>query len=491
VSSSARILWLWFTFGAISLPLAACSTAGNRPAVGAGAEAHNVIDCSIYGMDGQSIRRFPGTMCAFLPDGRVASAQDGLSMLDTEGKLLWHRDWQVHHQLNLDESKTHLLGLSKDQALFGKNLVTYDVAMVIGLDGEIIHRFSFFEHLRELEAAFPSLVAQTERLGTGQIPAYKGFEHATSIYEIPENPYAKVNPAFRAGNYVINVIAPLWAVLVVDHEMNRVLWSVSARDLGAVQLNDVQVLPNGHLLFFSNDGPGTHGDERDHGCCSSLVEYDLMKRAQAWTWSDPKGRFFAPHRGGVQALSSGSILFNGGPLGFARELTRDGKPVWEMENLDTRAGRPVSFQQIKRYDLSSFLERNHFQESVNRADAESHSRPRSDVLWGFLDPGADGTATFSGGAVTKVASDESPAPPLELAGLSVRVDGDPAPVFFVDDSYFAVLIPHSKAGPARTKSCEVYFRGSLTARMTMGPHAIYPGIYVADFARVAVGLSTR
>jgi hypothetical protein len=143
-------------------------------------------------------------------------------------------------------------------------------------------------------------------------------------------------------------------VFILDHAMTQILWAMPAEKLGSLTLHDVQVLPNGHLLYFSNNGP------TDRSCCSRLVEYDLEASKAVWEWqASPPERFNAPVMGGIQALEDGNILFNDNTWGVAREISRAGKMNWEISNpLGQMNGRPAPFQHVKRYDLSSFLKKN-------------------------------------------------------------------------------------------------------------------------------------
>jgi hypothetical protein len=76
----------------------------------------------------------------------------------------------------------------------------------------------------------------------------------------------------------------------------------------------------------------------------------------------------------------------------------------------------------------------------------------------------------------------SPRPPTELAGLSIRVDGVPAPVFMAFDNFFAFEVPRIPSGAKRIRSADLYFNGGLAAKMVTSPIEAYPGRYMAEFA---------
>ena len=456
---------------------------------GTGGQIHNVVQCSIYGMDQRLLRQFRGGLCAFLPDGRVAYYnRQGLTMDDPTGKLLWHRDWVISHQLNLDRSNTHLLTLARDFAPFGENWPESDTALVVDLQGNVVHSFNLAEHWKELEALTPWQNRRKWQFEQDRSPKWAEFEHANSIYEIPENDLGAVNPAFRAGNYIINALG-LDIVFVVDHEMKHLLWGSSLAAIDAIEAHDVQVLPNGHLLYYRNEGPGYAGDFHDHDCCSSLVEFDLTKEAPVWTWSGAPELFYSPVMGGVQILDNGNVLFNHGGIGIAREITRAGEVVWSMRNFNARMFWPLPYQQIKRYDLSSFLEHNRNLASLPFPFQRAKDDKLPNVLWGYADT-AYGSGRLIDWALRFSITDQSATPPLELAGLEVKVNGVPAPIFLAARRYFAAEIPPGIA-VEDAKDVEVYCRGRLRARISTKLSPLDQGIYAAAFREVDAGGATR
>jgi hypothetical protein len=408
-------------------------------------------------MDGRKLRTFSGKLCAFLPDGSVASWIEGqpgtLRMLGPQGNTRWSRKIDLSHQLNLDRSRTHLLTLAVAPTFYGDHWFRGDSALVLDLDGNITRRFDFIEHIDELEALLPpGLFHRYLAFSQPVSNPYIEIWHANSMYEIPENAYAEKNPAFSAGNYIINSIT-FPVVFIVDHEMKKVLWGMALSELDATYTHDVQVLPNGHLLFYRNEW-----DRKlalPIRCCSDLVEYDLDLRAPTWTWEpEPREKFFATVMGGVQVLENGNILYNNGVLGFAQEITRSGQVVWGLGPSGGNHGIFTPIQQVKRYDLSSFLENNRDLGSVPvRAPAASPGP----VLWGYV---------YSQGF--------SP-PLLQSEEVSVRVQGLDAPVFLAQDVLFGAHLP------ASPRNVEVLSRGRPAARMISPPLEAFPGIYLAGF----------
>jgi hypothetical protein len=268
-------------------------------------------------------------------------------------------------------------------------------------------------------------------------------------------------------------------VFIVDHEMKRVLWGKSLEELHAETTHDVQVLPNGHLLYFRNSAPKELGIES----WSSLVEYDAASDQIVWSWEgSPPESFFSPVRGGVQALSNGNILFNNVTTGVSSEITRSGQIVWTWAPLQ-EMGRAA--QQIKRNDLSSFLASNHDVAAVPWVGAASTMGtvgPKK-LLWGYFQ-GAGFPFYKEGTLLHGILSDLGRNHPTEIHGVTVRVNGEQARIFMVFDSFFAIEVPDAGKSSDRFADTEVYYKGALLAKMVSPPTEVYPSRYVAEFARI-------
>jgi hypothetical protein len=435
-------------------------------------EIHNVIDCSIVGMDRQILREFPGRYCVFLPDGRVATARfNRLVMRGPDGRELWNQRINVTHQMNLDVSGKRILAIGLESGVKDGKNIDFNVVTAFDLEGHVLGRFSFAEHLAEIEAFLPELRKKALR---DRWPGMHNLSHVNSVYEIPENPRAKSDPAFRRGNFVINSLN-LDLTLIVDSALKKVLWVRPLERFGTVQTHDVQVLPNGHLLFYRNEGHAGNSA----GCCSGLVEYDLEHEAPAWSWQDdPPGRFYASAFGGVQLLSNGNILFNNGVLGYAREITRSGQPVWGFSLSFKRKLEGTSFFRVRRFDLTSFLATNHDLSSIPSAPANDllASADEPPTLYGYVDSGGLMSQSVVGGfevADPRVGSSK-------FKGLDVRVNGQAAPLFMLNDRLFAVRLTNRNE-PIR--SIELVQQGRPEARVLGPAWEAYPGIYVTELGK--------
>ena len=502
-----RVRWLipvvyWVT--------ASCVPAGVGPArsgdwVDSAADEgaqHNVYGCNVYDMHRRMLRSFRGGMCAFLPDGRyVADVEEGeekgaMAMYAADGSVRWRREYKLNHQLNLTRAGTRLLTLATETFRIRKRRLRGDVALALDLDGNTLGRFSFHDHMAEIEkwvypagtrpAPFPDLTSAEQIVATE-------ISHANTISEIPENPYGAINSAFRAGNVLLNSVSMepvgLRATFVLDREMKHVLWGAPLERFGTVQTHDVQVLPNGHLLYFQNEGMSEAGfGARQSGCCSGLVEFDLERDRVVWSWAaDPPSSFFSIGLSGVQLLPNGNLLFNNGILGFAREISRAGRPIWDLVRFEYAV--PWPSQQIKRLDLREFLARNRDVSALptaaqaNRAMAATRVDPS--LFYGYFSK--EGLPVHPGN-LGPIVIDRGERHPSALAGLSVAIDGALAPVFIAENRVFAVELPSGWDLARLRRSCvEVRVGDAARGARVTTPVEAYPGMFTAGFARLSSG----
>lgn len=338
-----------------TLLLAICLSAG-------AAESHNVIHCRIYDMSGKLVRLLPGMLCAFFEDGSFASGilfnkKPTLTFYDSNLKVLWQKPVHVHHQINPSIDKKRVLVISSEIRDYLGKKVRFDVLKVFSRQGVLLNEWSLFDHRSKL---IEWLNWAPYRLmpfswDIGSYPKVKWeFSHVNSFYEIPQNEGVKANPAFAAGNFIVNA-SYLNLILVLDSNLKKVLWRTSYPHAGERSIHDVQVVKNGNLLIYNNYSGGTK--------TSSLDEWNPHTGELIWSFKEnPPTKFFADKMGGVQILENGNILFSdwtGGGKGI--EIKRSGEEVWRMPFPgETNLSLPVprALQQIKRFDLSEFLKNN-------------------------------------------------------------------------------------------------------------------------------------
>lgn len=319
-------------------------------------QIHNVIGCQIVNMERKLIRKFPGAVCAFLEDGRFASGtQDKLALYSPQGKELWSKDINVHHQLNLSLDQKKLLVLSSETKLINKKIVRADAFFVFDLKGNELGKFSVYKNKK----VFDALIPKSRR---GKIYNFGGtvlgtiadeYTHANSFYEIPENPAGKKNSAFAKGNFLIN-FAYNGVLAILDHRLKSILWSKHYEVFDTKQAHDAQILSNGNLLLYSNEDLGIESS------FSSLMEINPLSHKVVWRYvGSPRTSFQASHSGGIQYLNNGNLLYSTVEAGGqAFEIDKAGVVKWYFAVAAETNLEEFRIQQIKRLNLSKFLANN-------------------------------------------------------------------------------------------------------------------------------------
>jgi hypothetical protein len=323
-------------------------------------ELHHVIECSIYNQNGELLQRFPGALCVFLPDGSYVSAHHAdhsLMRVSRDGLPLWRQTVQVHHQMNLDASGKRLLLLTSSVHRHLGKKMRFDAVEMRDLDGKLLARFDSFdqrEHLLKLSGKPRDFFWRDD---SGTLPGvHYEFSHANSIYEISENAAAATIPAFAKGGFILNVNA-LGLVVILDRDLKKILWSLKRQPnhSGVSNWHDVQVTAAGRLLIYDNYA---FDPLEKTGFHSAIVEYDPLKNTYQTLYQKPG--FAAENFGGVQRVGDHLLISDMSEGGKAFELDKSGRVLWSMNYpvINPQTGKPHSFQQIKRTDLSGFLGHN-------------------------------------------------------------------------------------------------------------------------------------
>lgn len=340
--------------------LKSCATSASKT----NAPLHNVIECKIVDMKGKVLRNYGTSRCLFLQDGSVvAGSFNRLVFYNPDMTIKWHKEINTHHQLNFGLDEKHILVMSSSVHKIKKILTRFDTFIIYDVDGNIIKQLDFYDHKDELTKKTSKSKINVFKINESlkkHVPgAEMEFSHANSFYEIDENQLSKANPIFKKGNYIINANL-LELIIVMDSDLKKILWSTPQHAPAGLIPNwhDVYVTKSGSLLMFNNNAylsdnnPGSTIDETN----PLTLETKTLFKA-----STPVP-FYSEYSGGIQILPNGNYLMNTvTPYGTGIEVDgQTNKIIWSLDNpdLDPKNGLPLPFQQIRRLDLSEFLEKN-------------------------------------------------------------------------------------------------------------------------------------
>jgi outer membrane protein assembly factor BamB len=111
---------------------------------------------------------------------------------------------------------------------------------------------------------------------------------------------------------------------LIDPEAREVVWFMR----GAWhEQHDPDLLPDGHILLFDNQGDVAAGMH------SQILEIDPVSGSVVWRFASTDDEsFYSKALGSQQALDNGNILITESLRGRIFEITRSGQVVWEYLN---------------------------------------------------------------------------------------------------------------------------------------------------------------
>ena len=330
-----------------------------------------VAHCMIFDSSGALLWSYPARLCVFLADGRFITGDPGKIALHGQNLgVIWQRSLDSHHMVSLAGNGDILLlssemkdmseispSISKFIEHFGPNRgdnitpaipkayrhgqFRIDKLIRLDMSGHIVA-----ERLAGETYPLNKLVADSSVLGPARTPE---VSHCNTIYEIPPNTSALA--AFRAGNILVSDNMNR-VMFVLDKDLKKNLWQRQFRDFGYLQVHDVHVLANGHLLLLKNRSLDNSED-------SSLEEIDPVRNEVVWKYTErPAGSFRADTQGSVQPLRGGYVLFANttGNKSLAKIIDRAGAPVW---SLDLSRHFDILVQGVYQLPAEDFLRNNH------------------------------------------------------------------------------------------------------------------------------------
>ena len=107
---------------------------------------------------------------------------------------------------------------------------------------------------------------------------------------------------------------------VIDPKTKEVVWTLQGPWKGQ---HDPDMLPNGNLLIFDNNGRKVVGGK------SSILEYNPTQEEVVWLYTGQEHRFDSNIRGVQQKLSNGNVLITESQGGRLLEVTPEKELVWE------------------------------------------------------------------------------------------------------------------------------------------------------------------
>lgn len=272
------------------------------------------------------------------PDGSVAAIYTapgqrvsgyGLVKADRQSSLVWSVDERIHSDLAVAPNGaifalSHELRSATDVPVARPNSsvskLLVDSVVRVSEEGEIQRKFSLVDALAN--TSFHALLAMYPQLA--DTPAEKrGEVLGASGIEIIGSEFASHHEFAEPGDLLV-VLRSLDAVAVIDRRRQRVEWATRGMWWHP---SDVELLSNGHMLVFDQDG---HGGP---GLASRVLEFDPATEAVVWAYGgDDSAPLWTQEGGEQQQLPNGHVLITSSMSGQLLEVSRTGKVTWKYRN---------------------------------------------------------------------------------------------------------------------------------------------------------------
>jgi hypothetical protein len=277
-----------------------------------------------------------------------------LLRINWDSEEMWRKRMPVHHDvIQADDSSFYTIVGEREEH---RNMsVWFDAIAHLSEDGEVIRRWSTYDHLSEIKrlldmrSFMDTILDQVFASNQGEgywrearkeigrrFDDYDYF-HLNTISLLPDNPLERRDARFAQGNILV-CFRNVNQIAILSRDTFRVLWAWGDGELQWP--HHPTMLENGNILIFDN------GIERRY---SRIVEIDPVSSEVVWQYTaDPAGDFYSSFRGSAQRLPNGNTLICESDNGRVFEVTGNGEVVWTWLNPDIREKRRTSLYRFTR-----------------------------------------------------------------------------------------------------------------------------------------------
>jgi hypothetical protein len=282
-----------------------------------------------------------------------------LVRLDWDSNVLWETPLQVHHEITPLPDGT-LYTIAREVKEHRGLEVRFPSIIRVSAGGEVIERWSTYDHLKEIKKGFDQrsfldtildgLLAEGDSAilyenihrqpGMFRLRAtreYYDYLHLNTITRLPETRLGRIDAGFEPGNLLI-CFRNVNQIGILHRDSKEILWGWGEGELQWP--HHPTMLENGNILVFDN------GVERRF---SRVIELEPLSERIVWEYAPaPPGSFYTSQRGSAQRLPNGNTLICDGNNGRAFEIDSDGEIVWEWFNPDVKNGRREQVYRVTR-----------------------------------------------------------------------------------------------------------------------------------------------
>jgi len=282
----------------------------------------------------------------------IESVDEGITVLDRDGSLLWSADFNAHHDVTALPGGGLLAPFWEEDPDYRGRRVRFDGLVWFGKDGREIRRWRTREHLGQLQELHDGLPldrspdpvdTQGDDAEVDRSRVYD-YYHLNAAALLPRSDLGERDPRFRSGNLML-CLRNANLLVILDGETLEILWAWGPGTLDFP--HSPSITAEGTLMVFDNGY---------HRGWSRVLEVDPVGGAVRWEYrGDPPDSFFSKKRGSCQRLPGGNTLIVESSRGRAFEVTPGGILVWEYLNPERRGEQRRRMYRLRRFPAEAVL----------------------------------------------------------------------------------------------------------------------------------------
>ncbi|MEK0081908.1 arylsulfotransferase family protein [Benzoatithermus flavus] len=261
----------------------------------------------------------------------------GLVKMDKDSKVIWKYLAHAHHDVSIAPDG-RIFALTQE---IGKDDIPQfphlkaprvdDYVTILSPDGKELKKIRIIDMvLRSPYARLLDMVPWYVSKGAGD------YLHTNAI-EVLDGSAASKLPQANAGRVLLS-FREISTIAIMDVEREEIVWAMRGPWL---RQHDPDLLPNGNILLFDNQGGAGNP-----GGMTRVLEIDPQTQQIVWSYAGtPEHPFESEVRSSQERLANGNTLITESDGGRLFEVTPDGQIVWNWVN-PVRAKRAKDKQEV-------------------------------------------------------------------------------------------------------------------------------------------------
>lgn len=294
------------------------------------------------------------------PNGDVVFSHQysALMKLDKDSNVIWKKDYKAHHLMFQDKEGniwTPAVKSGNAEYQFGENKIIIqnpEVLYKVSPDGDLLEEYDILDIIinSDKKGLFASHLNYYYAQKNPVTLRGLALTHLNDV-EIVEDPAVYSLPMFEKGDILVSMNR-INAIVLIDKEDKKIKWDFINP---FVRQHDPDILNNGNIMVFDNNGGGDQGflDRRSR----ILSINPLTGETEIVFEKNKDNRFYSFNRGNQHYLPNGNLFIVESTKGHLFEIDKSGQVVWEYYDIWDKDY--VSFiSQAQRFpaDFVDFLE---------------------------------------------------------------------------------------------------------------------------------------